>query len=331
MQAAIHQGFLMLVLGVVGMSGCGNTALPMGTAQGSGGITSSGGAPVSGTGGGFDNLAGGSANLTGGASSVGNAGASSAGATACDPLAPPAITLEKILGVGQDAQGTLYVADQTSDYITRVFVVNDGVLVRKYVTGSGGQGSGSETDCTLSFQDSATTTATPLALLIQIRGGTTTAMAIDPSSSRIFIGDPNATYTLLNLVNPSTIAGMPLQNLPNNIDYVEDMSDGNVIVITAPVNYNSASPHQVYYGSAAAVIERTITSDTQGLDISEGPVISFVVDGATYTFSYYYPFPPDSGVRSGSISTSDGRTLTCTDRAATAASLSGLTFVCSTS
>ncbi len=96
------------------------------------------------------------------------------------------------------------------------------------------------------------------------------------------------------------------------------------------MDYSSTNltKHTVYYGSAGAVIERTITSDIQGMDISAGPTISFLVASATYTFSYYYPFPPDSGVRSGSITTSDGRTLTCTDRDATAASLSGLSFVC---
>ena len=326
MHSAIHQGFMFLVLAVVGLSGCGNSALPMGTSQGSGGTTGSGGSSVSSTGGGYSNLAG-------GATAIGNAGASSTGAAVCDPLAPPPITLGTILGVGQDAQGTLYVADQTPDYVTRVFVVTGGVLVRKYVTGSGQRGGQSDTDYTLSFQDSAPSTSTiPPALLIQIRGGSTTAMAIDPNSSRIFIGDPSAAYTLLTLVDPSTIAGLPLQNLPNTIAYVEDVNDGNVIVITMPVDYTSASPfrHKVYYGSTDAVIERTITSDTQGLDISSGPVISFVVDSATYTFSYYYPYPPDSGVRSGGISVSDGRTLTCNDRDVTAASLSGLTFVCST-
>jgi hypothetical protein len=247
-------------------------------------------------------------------------------------LASLAITLGNVLGVGQDAQGTVYVADQAPDYITRVFVVKNGVLVRQYVTGSGQRGRGSDTDYTLSFQDSATTTSTPPALLIQVRNGTTTAIGIDPNSARVFIGDPNASYTLLTMVEPSTIAGMPLQNLPNKIAYVEDVSDGNVIVITAPVDYSSTNltKHTVYYGSAGAVIERTITSDMQGMDISAGPAISFLVDSATYTFSYYYPFPPDSGVRSGSITTSDDRTLTCTDRDATAASLSGLNFVCRT-
>ena len=323
MQARILRGFLVFSFVVAGAGGCSNSALPGGSLGNSGGNTSSGGSSS-------DSSGGDSSNHAGGTTSLGNAGASST--APCEPLASPAITLGKVLGVGKDAQGTVYVADQTPELITRVFVVKDGALVRQQVTGSGESGGGTNADYTLSFQDAATTTSTAPALLIQVRNGTTTAMGIDPNSARVFIGDPNASYTLLTMVDPSTIAGLPLLNLPNKIAYVEDVSDGNVVVITAPVDYSSTNltKHTVYYGAATAVIERRITSDTQGMDISAGPVISFLVDSVSYTFSYYYPYPPDSGVRSGSITTSDDRTLTCTDRVATAASLSGLNFVCST-
>jgi hypothetical protein len=112
MQRVIQKGFFFLVLGVTGSSGCGGSALPNDASLGSGGTISTGGSSDSVTDGGYSNLAG-------GMTSIGNAGAGNAGAPACDPLAPPPITLGTILGVGQDAQGTIYVADQTPDFVTR--------------------------------------------------------------------------------------------------------------------------------------------------------------------------------------------------------------------
>jgi len=153
MQARIFRGSFLFVLVVVGAGSCGNSALPVGAGN-SGGTSSGGVSSAASSGGDFSNLAGGT-------SSLGDVGTSSTSSAPCDPLAPPAITLGQVLGVGQDAQGTVYVADQAPDYITRVFVVKNGVLVRQYVTGSGQRGGLLDTDYTLSFQDSYTATSTP--------------------------------------------------------------------------------------------------------------------------------------------------------------------------
>ena len=129
MRFATRISSLLLVLGVTGAVACGGSTLPRGTSQDTGGAISSGGAPIGGT-------SGVPSNTEGGSTATSNGGASSAGAAACDPLAPPAITMDTILGVARDAQGTLYVSDQTPDFVTRVFVSNSGVLDRKYVAGS---------------------------------------------------------------------------------------------------------------------------------------------------------------------------------------------------
>ncbi len=62
-------------------------------------------------------------------------GALPATETACDPLAAKPVTLGTIVGVGQDAAGTLYV-----DAANGVFVSEGGRLLRQHVTGSGQSG-----------------------------------------------------------------------------------------------------------------------------------------------------------------------------------------------
>jgi hypothetical protein len=64
----------------------------------------------------------------------------------CDPLAPPSTTLGTILGVGQDGQGTDYVADQSGCSLGRVFVTEGGVLERAHVRGAGSRGDGVQGD-----------------------------------------------------------------------------------------------------------------------------------------------------------------------------------------
>ena len=97
----------------------------------------------------------------------------------CDPLAPPSTTLSGILGVGKDAQGTLYVADEPSGASEpRVFVSSGNDLVRQQVTGSGQSGGAKGAgEYTLSFQPPDSDGAAAQALLLDVEGGTATQMA----------------------------------------------------------------------------------------------------------------------------------------------------------
>ena len=77
-----------------------------------------------------------------------SSGSSPSASTPCDPLAPPPTSLSNLLGVGQDDQGTLYVADLPAEIdAPRVFVgPAAGALVRQELFGSGSTGSGEYTE-----------------------------------------------------------------------------------------------------------------------------------------------------------------------------------------
>lgn len=87
------------------------------------------------------------------ATSGGAGGSGSSGP--CDPLTPVAVTLGLILGVGQDTQSTVYLADQVPDGggQDRVFVSTGETLYRKLVAGTGETGDPPNADYTFSFQD----------------------------------------------------------------------------------------------------------------------------------------------------------------------------------
>ena len=92
-------GWLFSLLAALGASGCRASSPLTGPATGAGG-----GAPVE--------------------------------QTPCDPLAPQSVTVGDVLGVGQAADGSLYVAAANG-----VFVSRAGTLFRQHVTGTGQSGS----------------------------------------------------------------------------------------------------------------------------------------------------------------------------------------------
>jgi hypothetical protein len=112
----------------------------------------------------------------------------------CDPLTPVAVTLGSILGVGQDTQSTVYLADQAPDGggQDRVFVSTGETLYRKHVAGTGQTGDPANGDYTFSFQEPFADASDARALLIQVRAGAVTAMALGPGDSRSFYA-PDAT------------------------------------------------------------------------------------------------------------------------------------------
>jgi hypothetical protein len=106
----------------------------------------------------------------------------------CNPLAPSPTTLGTILGVGQDSQPVLYVADQAPDGggQDRVFVSMGNVLDRQHVAGSGQSGGPPNADYTFSFEPPFADAGDLRALLIQQRGGVVTGMALGPATHEAF-------------------------------------------------------------------------------------------------------------------------------------------------
>jgi hypothetical protein len=251
----------------------------------------------------------------------------------CDPLAPPPTALGTLLAVGEDNSATLYVADEPPDGggQDRVFVSNGPTLVRQHVAGGGQSGSLPNADFTFSFQPPFADAGDLRALLIQVQGGAVTGMALGPGNSRSFLGSADAGQVPLMVPDGGAVAGFAIQNLPNVVQYVVDVSNGEVVVITAPMDPSGYSGFRFFYGTANNMIERPITAYDQSLS---GPAdIAFTVGPATYTLHTTFAFGPDAGPlgmpASATLDTSSG-TLSGTVVTPTPTSLSGFSFTCST-
>jgi hypothetical protein len=237
-----------------------------------------------------------------------------------------------VLGVGKDAAGTTYLADEVPEKsVDRVFVSQGDTLFRKRVNGSGSSGGGADADYTFSFEEGFDA-ATARALLIQRRGGATTAMALGPANSKGFIGDPGATTENLTVIDQASISSMTLRNLPGtvSIQYVADVDNGQVIVVTQPTDDATYKDFRVFYGTESAMVERTVidVTRTKGSDTD----IRFKVDGAEYIAHFTFNIvPTDGGVSAhpGPATLDTGTaTLTATERRPIPTTLPGFSFTC---
>jgi hypothetical protein len=246
----------------------------------------------------------------------------------CDPLASPPTKLSNILGIGKDAQGTLYVADSPAGLPSpRVFVSGGGNLVRQDVRGSGqaGGGAGQAAQYTLTFAPRGADAASEEALLLDTQGGMATQMALGPANSKSFLGGPGETP--LTVVDASAVSGLPIVNLPGVVEYVADVSDGTAIVITLPMDAASSADFHLFYGTPSAMQERKIVSFDQAL--SGYPTVAFQVGSQTYTMAIGGTFDPDGGGGPGPGTLDTGSAmLTFTLRMPTPSTLSAFSFTC---
>jgi hypothetical protein len=208
--------------------------------------------------------------------------------SACDPLTPKPITLGTIIGVGQDAAGTLYV-----DSANGIFVSENGELIRQYVNGTGQSGS---TEFIFTFDFPGTDASAARTLLVETQGTTASAMALGPAGSRAFLGQSDAGVTSLTLVDPATVSGMTTVNTPNLISYVGDVANGDVVLATVPLNGDSSSNDggiSVFYGPPTNVAQRTITAFEESL--SGNGSVTFVVGNTPYVLAFGMVQGPDAG------------------------------------
>ena len=263
------------------------------------------------------------------ACSSSSSGSSPKAEATCDPLAAPPTSLENVLGVGSDGKGTLYVADKPAGASEpRAFVsTGGGSLVRQDVIGSGESGSAepSVTEYSLSFAPPDGDEANAQTLLFDVGSGGATGMALGGSDGKQFLGGPG--QTPLTVVDPSTVTGLSIINLPNVVAYVADVSDGTSIVVTSPMDINSSADFHLFYGPADAMVERTIVTFNQAL--SGYPDISFQVGAAQYAMSIGGSFGADGGTGPGPGTLDTGSaSVTFTIRQPTPATLSGFSFTC---
>ncbi|HZL18407.1 MAG TPA: hypothetical protein VFG23_11750 [Polyangia bacterium] len=213
--------------------------------------------------------------------------------SACDPLAPKAITLGTIIGVGQDAAGTLYV-----DSANGVFVSAGGQLIRQQVTGSGQSGT---TQSIFTFEPPGDDGASARELLVETSGSSAIAMALGPAGARSFLGQSDAGVTSLTLVAASTVAGMTVVNTPAAIEYVGDLADGDVVLATVPLNDASTLTDggvqdgglSIFYGPPSALAQRRITAFEESL--SGNGMLTFLVGDVPYVLAFGRVQGPDAG------------------------------------
>jgi hypothetical protein len=162
-----------------------------------------------------------------------------------------------------------------------------------------------------------------------VRAGVVTAMALGPGNSRAFIGDPGADTQPLTVVDASVVAGLSVHGLAGEVFEAFDVSNGDVLVFTAPAEDCSDADLRLFYGPPGAVAERTITSFSESL--SGAIYASFSVDATTYDLSVPIVYDaPDSGplgtLGPGVLLVGDAGTLTVTAR--TAMGIDGISFLC---
>jgi len=256
----------------------------------------------------------------------------------CDPLAPPPVILEAVLGVGEDKDSKVYVVDTPDGGGgDRVFVSSGSTLYRQHVAGSGGSGAAPNAEYTFTFEDpsdywqQSADGSTGQALLVQVSDGVTTAMALGPSDSKSFIDTPSTTSDPLTVVDAGAAAGMKLQNLPGIVQRVADVSDGRAIVVTTPMDDYATANWRLFYGPPSAMVERTVVN--AGESFSGSADITFLVDSAQYTVHFTVTYVADAGplgeiAGPGSLDVGDGGTLAVTERTPTPRTLAGFSFTC---
>jgi hypothetical protein len=257
-------------------------------------------------------------------------GGSSATLMSCDPLAAKPLTLGAVVGVGQDAAGTLYV-----DASHGVFVVDGGVaaLVRQHVTGTGSSGT---TELLFSFEPPGADSSSARQLLLETTGSPpkATAMALGPTSSKAFLNQSTAGTTPLTLVDASTVTALPVVNTPNVISYLADVENGFVILAAVPMNEDETSANgglAIFYGPPDAVAQRPITAFEQTR--SGNGSLTFLVGGTQYVLAFGLVAAPDAGPLGAfsllGLTPQGGATLAVTLRSPTPTTLpSTLSFSC---
>jgi hypothetical protein len=244
----------------------------------------------------------------------------------CDPLAPKAIALGSIVGVGKDASGTFYV-----DAASGVWMSERGALNRQHVMGTGQSGTN---EFIFTFAPSGQEMTAARNLLVETQGSIATTMALGPATSRAFLSQSPAGLTPLTVVDAASVSGMVLVNTPNLISYVGDVTNGDIVMATVPVNADSMSTTgglSLFYGPTNAVAERPITSFQQSM--SGNGTLTFVVGTTPYVLAFGVVQAPDAGPFGAfallGLTPQGDAQMAVTVRTPTPAALPpGLTFTC---
>jgi hypothetical protein len=158
-------------------------------------------------------------------------------------------------------------------------------------------------------------------------------MALGPPDARTFLDQSPAGITSLTLVDAGSIAGLPVVNTPNEISYVGDVENGDVLLATVPMNRPEMSETgglAIFYGTPDAVEERKITAFEQSL--SNNGTVTFLVGSDSYVLAFG-TIPSDTNLLGDftlkTLTPGSGAPLAVTLRTPTPSELpAGLSFTC---
>jgi hypothetical protein len=245
----------------------------------------------------------------------------------CDPLSPDATTLFRLLGIGKDTAGTIFVADEQPNSLDRVFVANGKMLRRQHITGMRRQRAGEDADYSLTFQDPrGDRDAGAQALVIQIRAGATTAMELAPSSSRDYIVDGGGSWNEpLSLVDASVVLDMKVLNIPRVVRNVIEVETGEKAVLTADMDEASPDLIRLFYGRSYALTERVINHF--GQTRSGEAWVDFTLNGRPATL-HFLGRAPDGLANYATLTLDNGTVLAATQVLPTPHALADSSFQC---
>jgi hypothetical protein len=265
-----------------------------------------------------------SASGDGGASASLDVGLDAAGfgtLASCDPFAarPLPIALGTVIASGQSSTGIIYAVDQV-DSSLRVFVSDaSGALVRQRIAGSG-----SGPDFYV-FDVSDHNPAFVLQIDIPASGPMRMGVFQGTLKDRktIVIGQDGEELTVLPA---GSVAAMPLRNLPGDVvvEYAAGLADGDVMVVTRPLDDWSYTDFRLFLGPMGAVAERKVNNVSRARD-GGSTTITFDLDGTSAVASFPVVFA-DAGFAPGPATLTAGGTTTSLTRQG--AQPAGATYLC---
>jgi hypothetical protein len=242
---------------------------------------------------------------------------------ACDPLKGEErpITLGKVIAIGRDGGGVLYVLVQPDEGDYQVFVSEHGVLQRHRVLGSG---SGDSMWITVSVE------AAPqfgLYVKLDTNGDATSMRRFDPADVVDKSQQPDGED--LDVLDESAIDDLELRNLAPGvaIEYLGTLEDGRRVLVVHPTDDYGYEDFRVFLGTPKKMLEREVKNVSRS---KSGPTfIELTLDDKPATLDFEITWLGDHVEYGNSTLETDGDTLSITlehDPDATAAD--GLKFFC---
>jgi len=182
--------------------------------------------------------------------------------SACEPLASveAPIELGSVLGVGEAADGTVYLMDRV-DLSLRVFVSRGNELVRVLVSGEGTlYDAGVETNLASFERDGVDVT-------LGVEAGATTRIAVGAGIVRSF-EEVLASGEELTVVPDTAVEDYVLRNLPGDmeVEYVAGVETGERLVVIRPTDDWTYDDFRLFIGEPELLVERQIASVVRARD-----------------------------------------------------------------